>query len=72
MGDVDIEYRLNDDGTFTMNFFNETNTSSVTSQGQYTQGVSLHYQETFDFLELLFQKPYQIVFVCKQIQYQIF
>jgi len=48
VGDVDVEYRLNDDGTFTMNFFNETNQSSVTSQGHFTQGVSLHYQETFN------------------------
>jgi len=48
VGDVDVEYRLNDDGTFTMNFFNETNQSSVTSQGNFTQGVSLHYQETFN------------------------
>jgi hypothetical protein len=48
VGDVDIEYRLNDDGTFTMNFFNETNSSSVTSQGHFTQGFSLHYQETFN------------------------
>ncbi|MFT4602348.1 MAG: hypothetical protein ACI857_002534, partial [Arenicella sp.] len=48
VGDVDIEYRLNDDGTFTMNFFNETNDASVTAQGHFTQGVSLHYQETFN------------------------
>lgn len=48
VGDVDIEYRLNKDGSFTMNFFNETNSSSITSQGDYTQGISLHYQETFN------------------------
>lgn len=48
VGDIDIEYRLNEDGTFTMNFFNETNNSSMTSQGHFTQGVSLHYQETFN------------------------
>ncbi|MEX1000508.1 MAG: translocation/assembly module TamB domain-containing protein [Crocinitomicaceae bacterium] len=48
VGDVDIEYRLNDDGTFTMNFFNETNSSTSASQGHFTQGVSLHYQETFN------------------------
>ncbi|MBD3636737.1 MAG: translocation/assembly module TamB domain-containing protein [Crocinitomicaceae bacterium] len=48
VGDVDIEYRLNDDGSFTMNFFNETNSSSITTQGNYTQGISLHYQETFN------------------------
>jgi len=48
VGDVDIEYRLNDDGTFTMNFFNETNEASITAEGHFTQGVSLHYQETFN------------------------
>lgn len=48
VGDVDIEYRLNEDGTFTMNFFNETNEASITAQGHFTQGVSLHYQETFN------------------------
>jgi hypothetical protein len=47
VGDVDVEYRLNEDGTFTMNFFNETNEASITAQGHFTQGVSLHYQETF-------------------------
>jgi hypothetical protein len=31
-----------------MNFFNETNDASVTAQGHFTQGVSLHYQETFN------------------------
>ena len=48
VGDVDIEYRLNKDGSFTMNFFNETNEASITAQGHFTQGVSLHYQETFN------------------------
>ncbi|UKN02625.1 translocation/assembly module TamB [Paracrocinitomix mangrovi] len=47
VGDVNVEYRLNDDGTFTMNFFNESNTSASAESGKYTQGVSLHYQETF-------------------------
>lgn len=48
VGDVDVEYRLNEDGTFTMNFFNETNEASITAQGHFTQGISLHYQETFN------------------------
>jgi hypothetical protein len=51
VGDIDIEYRLNEDGTFTMNFFNETNSTSITSQGHFTQGVSLHYQETFNTIK---------------------
>lgn len=48
VGDVRVEYKLNEDGTFTMNFFNETNTGSESSEGGFTQGVSMHYQETFD------------------------
>lgn len=45
VGDIDIEYRLNEDGTFTMNFFNETNN---TVENHFTQGISLHYLESFN------------------------
>jgi hypothetical protein len=49
VGDVRVEYKLNDDGTFTLNFFNESNTGADANQGGgFTQGVSMHYQETFD------------------------
>jgi hypothetical protein len=48
VGDVRVEYRLNEDGTFTLNFFNESNTGSDADNGPFTQGVSMHYQETFD------------------------
>lgn len=76
VGDVDIEYRLNDDGSFTMNFFNETNSSSITTQGNYTQGISLHYQETFNttkqfrlwqkFLNLFRKKENRVKFESKE------
>lgn len=48
VGDVRVEYRLNEDGSFTLNFFNESNTGSEADNGPFTQGVSMHYQETFD------------------------
>ncbi|MCH2234513.1 MAG: translocation/assembly module TamB [Crocinitomicaceae bacterium] len=48
VGDVNVEYRLNDDGTFTLNFFNETNQGNDANGAPFTQGVSFHYEETFN------------------------
>lgn len=48
VGDVRVEYKFNDDGSFTMNFFNESNSGTNNDKGSFTQGVNLHYQETFD------------------------
>lgn len=48
IGDVIIEYRLNDDGTFTVNAFNTSNQGSEAENGPFTQGASLHYEETFN------------------------
>lgn len=47
IGDIRVEYKLNDDGTFTVNAFNESNHGTDAEQGPFTQGVSLHYEETF-------------------------
>ncbi len=48
IGDVNIEYRLNDDGSFTVNVFNTSNQGTNATNGPFTQGVSLHYEEVFD------------------------
>lgn len=48
IGDVNVEYHLNDDGSFTLNFFNESNTGTDASNAPFTQGVGLHYEETFN------------------------
>jgi hypothetical protein len=49
VGDVNIEYELNDDGTFNINVFNKSNQSSANQdQGNFTQGVGLHYEENFN------------------------
>ena len=48
VGDVNIEYELNDDGTFNVTIFNESNSNAADQdQGHFTQGVGLNYQESF-------------------------
>lgn len=49
VGDVNIEYEINEDGTFTVNVFNQSNDDAASQdQGPFTQGVGLSYQETFN------------------------
>lgn len=49
IGDINIEYLLNDKGTFRANVFNESNANSIVHAvgGQYTQGIGVNYQENF-------------------------
>ena len=54
IGDVNLEYKLNTSGTFRVNVFNESNQYSVIQNknlGLFTQGVGLHYQESFRNIE---------------------
>lgn len=51
IGDMSLEYLINDDGSFRVNLFNESNDNSVIqdkSQGAFTQGVGLHYEKEFN------------------------
>jgi hypothetical protein len=50
IGDVNVEYLINEEGTFRVRGFNESNDFDVTntSQAPYTQGVGVYYQEEFD------------------------
>lgn len=53
IGDVSVEYLLNESGNFRVNIFNESNDYSIIQDnnvGQFTQGVGLHYQEDFQNL----------------------
>jgi len=71
IGDVNVEYLINEKGTFRASIFNESNDNTVIqekSQGQFTQGAGLNYQEEFnnihDFQMIqyaldLFRKPGQ-------------
>ena len=54
IGDVRLEYLINEQGTFRVNVFNESNDRSVVSvqdQGDFTQGVGLSYKESFNTVD---------------------
>lgn len=54
IGDVNIEYLINEPGTFRINVFNESNDNNTIQQkavGQFTQGAGVHYQEDFNHFE---------------------
>jgi len=54
IGDVSVEYLLNEDGTFRVNVFNRSNTTNTleqNNQGPLTQGVGINYKEDFHNIE---------------------
>jgi TamB, inner membrane protein subunit of TAM complex len=59
-GDFEIEVLINEEGTFSLTFFNREN--SIQNFGEqigYTQGVGLSYNVEFDNLKELFQKIFK-------------
>jgi len=51
IGDVNLEYLLNQTGTFRINIFNKSNDQSTiqtAKQGLFTQGIGLYYKEDFN------------------------
>lgn len=51
IGDIEIEYKLNKDGTFRINVFNESNDNRAlqsNNRGQFKQGVGIYYKESFN------------------------
>jgi hypothetical protein len=50
IGDVDIEYVLNEEGNLSVRAFNRSNEFDITRQdvGGFTQGVGIFYKESFD------------------------
>lgn len=52
IGDFNVEYKINDDGTFRVRGYNESNEFDVTrtAQAPFTQGVGVYYTEEFDKL----------------------
>ncbi len=50
IGDFNVEYKINEDGSFRVRGFNETNDFDLTNaaQSRYTQGVGVYYTEEFD------------------------
>lgn len=58
VGDVNVDYKLTDDGKLRVKAFNKTNdiTNQLLSQGPYTQGVGAFYREEFDTIEELYKR----------------
>jgi hypothetical protein len=49
IGDVNIEYLINEKGTFRVNVFNQSNANSVNeNSGSFTQGAGISYHEEFN------------------------
>ncbi len=52
VGDVNVEYLVNEKGTFRVNAFNKSNNNSVKeNQGPFTQGAGISYHEDFNKFE---------------------
>ena len=54
IGDVRLEYLLNESGTFRVNIFNESTDRTIIQdgdQGKFTQGAGLNYREDFNSIE---------------------
>ncbi|MGE0567439.1 MAG: translocation/assembly module TamB domain-containing protein [Bacteroidia bacterium] len=58
IGDVNIEYKLSDDGRYKLKGFNRTNdnTQLITSGGLYTQGIGFFFREEFDSFDELYKR----------------
>nr|WP_294859382.1 translocation/assembly module TamB domain-containing protein [uncultured Fluviicola sp.] len=53
IGSFNLDYLINADGTFRVSIFNESNDKGILSnkdKGEFTQGVGLHYEESFNNL----------------------
>ena len=60
VGDVEILYRVNDDGTVNLRFFNRENDITYIGEGiGYTQGVGVSYEVDFDTFKELANKIFK-------------
>ncbi|MBA3664737.1 MAG: translocation/assembly module TamB [Bacteroidetes bacterium] len=67
--DVNIEYKLTEDGKYRVKGFNRSNntTQITTTGGPYTQGIGLFYREEFETINQLFQR-YLVKFKKKEVK----
>ncbi len=60
VGDVDLKYRVNDDGSFNFHIFNKENDINYIGQGiGYTQGAGISYEVDFDTFRELVDKLFK-------------
>jgi hypothetical protein len=60
VGDVEVQYRVNEDGTFNLRLFNRENDINYIGQGiGYTQGAGVSYEVDFDTFRQLLNKLFK-------------
>ena len=60
VGDVEVQYRVNEDGTMNLRVFNRENDINYIGQGVgYTQGIGINYEVDFDTFKELINKIFQ-------------
>lgn len=60
VGDVEVQYRVNDDGTLNLRVFNKENDITYIGQGiGYTQGIGVSYEVDFDTMKELINKIFK-------------
>jgi hypothetical protein len=60
VGDVEVQYRVNEDGTLNLRVFNKENDITYIGQGiGYTQGIGMSYEVDFDTLRELVNKIFK-------------
>jgi hypothetical protein len=62
VGDVNIDYKLTEDGKVRLKAFNKSNDNSQTAiNGAYTQGVGIFYREEFNTIGELYKQYLQTI-----------
>lgn len=63
VGDVNIEYKLTDDGKLKIKTFTRSNdnTETTLTSGPYTQGIGIFYREEFDTIGELFRRYLNLI-----------
>jgi hypothetical protein len=57
VGDVNVDYKITDDGKFRIKAFNKANDNNlIYTSGPYTQGVGVLYREEFDTIGQLYKR----------------
>ncbi len=72
IGDVSVEFLINESGTFRANVFNRSNTNSVNeAAGPFTQGAGLAYREEFNSFDDFKLAQYFLDIFRKEKKYKI-
>ncbi len=69
VGDVEVQYRVNEDGTLNLRMYNKENNVSYIGQGVgYTQGLGISYEVDFDTFKELVNKLFRKKQLLKEIK----